>query len=180
MWKSDQRDGRAAIAHSDRHVIKMIVESAQLLSTAHVFLDGSLTASARVPKILKATHSNHPSARWVRSSAEAYEWVHQLMGYLILEHFIRWGSRAHVYSHGGRSSLWAQLSTIPLNMPLIPASEPAQVVPPCCRRSNAVGAYRAYYCNHKSHIATWKPPRTTPDWWQIPDLSGHLHTETKR
>ena len=52
----------AARLQCDRHVVKMILETAQMLSTAHLELDGKQVA-------YKATHKNHPSTVWVRSSA---------------------------------------------------------------------------------------------------------------
>ena len=55
----------AARMQCDRHVVKMILETAQMLSTAHIELDGIQVA-------YKATHKNHPSTVWVRSSAAAY------------------------------------------------------------------------------------------------------------
>lgn len=60
----------AAHDHCTIHMRKMIVEYAQLLSTAHHVLD-SLTPEG----IYKCTHINHPSAIWVRQSVHHYNWV---------------------------------------------------------------------------------------------------------
>ena len=56
--------------HCDKHVVKMIVEYAQLLSTAHHVCDGE-------PKIhcYKATHKNHPSAVWARANKHNYNYL---------------------------------------------------------------------------------------------------------
>ena len=74
----------------DKHVVKMILESAQLLSTAHRLLDGRVTAGksklgrnvkryilddGREPVLYSATHVNHPSAVWARTSVENYLWL---------------------------------------------------------------------------------------------------------
>ena len=48
----------------------MILETAQLLCTAH----HELGTSIEIP--YKATHKNHPSAIWVRDSAENYMWAY--------------------------------------------------------------------------------------------------------
>ena len=71
----------------DKHVVKMILESAQLLSTAHRIIDGRETQGksatgrnvkrwilndAREPVLYSATHINHPSAVWCRQSVENY------------------------------------------------------------------------------------------------------------
>lgn len=55
--------------HCTIHRNKMIVEYAQILSTAHHCFDG-LTEG-----IYKMTHKNHPSSMWVRKSAKHYDWV---------------------------------------------------------------------------------------------------------
>ena len=73
----------------DKHIVKMILETAQLLSTAHRVLDGieSIdTSSGRKKKVYKlnddrdlvlysATHINHPSALWARQAEEQYHWL---------------------------------------------------------------------------------------------------------
>ena len=78
---------KCAEMHVDKHCVKMILEYAQLLSTAHRVLDGresiTLSLSGRKKKVwtiddhrnnvlYSATHINHPSAIWVRQSLENY------------------------------------------------------------------------------------------------------------
>ena len=90
--------------HCDKHVVKMVLEYAQLLSTAHRVLDGieyiEIQNNRRVVRwrlsdlsmesmIYKATHINHPSAVWVRSSIDHYNW---LSGLLTLCECLRWTS----------------------------------------------------------------------------------------
>ena len=71
----------AAQMHCDKHVVKMILESAQLLSTAHRLLDGNKLADER--GLYKATHINHPSSIWVRKSSENYYWLWNLYDQLL-------------------------------------------------------------------------------------------------
>ena len=71
----------AAQMHCDKHVVKMILESAQLLSTAHLLIDGDELADER--GLYKATHKNHPSSKWVRDSSENYEWLWNLFDQLL-------------------------------------------------------------------------------------------------
>lgn len=76
----------------DRHVVKMILETAQLLSTAHVVIDGVQVA-------YKKTHENHPSAIWVRESRANYEWAYDHLVALIDEHQHRYPkSKVHATS----------------------------------------------------------------------------------
>lgn len=56
------------------HQVKMILEYAQLLSTAHHVIDGLNRGD-----IYKVSHVNHPSALWVRSSRQHYEWLYKAL-----------------------------------------------------------------------------------------------------
>ena len=75
------------------HCVKMILESAQLLSTAHRLLDGEMYLDKtktgrnvkrwhlndwREDKIYSATHMNHPCAIWCRETSGNYRWLHDL------------------------------------------------------------------------------------------------------
>jgi len=160
---------RAALYHNDRHVVKMILESAQLLSTAHHFLDGERTASHRVPGILSATHVNHPCAIWARLSTENYAWLHTLMTALGEQYYRRY-SRTHAYmrrAQGYDSSFCKSLWRTPLNLPTGARTPFAQAMPIPYRRADPVEAYRLYYFNEKLHIATWKAPATEPQWFKV-------------
>ena len=57
----------------DKHIVKMILESAQLMSTAHRELDGDNANE----NLYKSTHKNHPSAKWVRESLWNYVWLYR-------------------------------------------------------------------------------------------------------
>ena len=63
----------AAQMMCDKHVVKMILESAQMLSTAHRVLDGDDRANET--GLYKMAHKNHPSTIWVRASSENYRWL---------------------------------------------------------------------------------------------------------
>lgn len=60
----------AARYHCDAHVVKMILETTQMLSTAH-WMRGT-----RGP--YRPTHANHPCSVWVRESTANYKWLHEL------------------------------------------------------------------------------------------------------
>ncbi len=63
----------AALELPDKLVPKMIVESAQMLSTAHRVLDGDAGADAKL--LYKKAYENHPSTIWVRKDAMNYWWL---------------------------------------------------------------------------------------------------------
>ena len=122
-----------ADAHCDKHASKMIVEYAQLLSTAHVELDGVQVA-------YKRTHTNHPSAVWVRQSSQHYAYVYQLMVALGKVYTERYG-RTHktIADHTGT------LERFPENLPNTGWVDPPQCMPDECKREDAVLGYLTYY-----------------------------------
>ena len=74
-----------AIAHCDKHVVKMILETAQMICTAHHFIGGY---DYHIP--YKSTHTNHPCNRWLRDSVENYKWLVQLITHLNDEYRYRY------------------------------------------------------------------------------------------
>ncbi len=166
----------AAQAHCDKHVVKMILETAQLLSTAHRVLDGEeyidassgrkirrwrLEDSFREDALYKATHINHPCAIWVRESSANYWWAFCLFRHLCEEYTFRYGK-----THKTDIEVSAAISYVPDAMKTIGMfTEPAQAMPEECKvPSNAVDAYRNYYKVHKADIATWTR-REKPEWF---------------
>lgn len=157
----DTNPAIAARFHNDRHVTKMILECAQLMSTAHVYLDGQATAEARVPIVLRPGFVNHPCTRWVRKCSANYVWAHELMGHLLVEFNMRYGHH-HSYRTNGT---WDALRIRPLNLPVGWLTPFAQAMPLLYKRSNAVQAYRLYYFNEKQALAQWRAPAEVPAWW---------------
>jgi len=80
----DKNTSVCASFTADRHVCKMIIEYAQLLSTAHFVLDGQQVG-------YKPTHKNHPCAVWVRQSTGNYDWLFDLFECLCREYTLRYG-----------------------------------------------------------------------------------------
>ena len=127
---------QAARMQCDRHVVKMILETAQLLSTAHAVLDGESPA-------YKPTHKNHPSAVWVRSSSLAYNWTWRHLRALGREYERRYGKvhktiREHLET----------LSQSPESMcgfTDAPCTPPPQCMPDEYKRDDTRLAYQLYY-----------------------------------
>ena len=141
------RDPReAARMMNDRHVVKMVLESLQLLSTA--------LHCHSLPAPYRKTHVNHPCSLWVRERAGNYAWLYEHADALGKEYTIRYG-KVHK-SH-------ALLSTIPNTIPAPEGmTEFANVTP--YRDMDVVDAYRTLYMVEKRHIATWKT--NPPHWWK--------------
>lgn len=134
---------RAAKKMYNKHVVKMVLESAQLLCTAHLLLDGD---DADVP--YKATHKNHPSAVWVRESAANYAWLYHHMIALGEEYTRRYGKK-----HLTILKCEGPLSKLPggildIGFTPMPQCMPDEYKVP----GDSVAAYRNYYEKGKAHL----------------------------
>ena len=140
--------------HCDKHVVKMILEYAQLLSTAHHVLD----AENAISNIYKKTHVNHPSSVWTRESSQNYVWLYNLFKELCFEY-----TRRYNKVHLTQTKLLDVLSQLPKNIPTGEMTKFKLAMPDQYKSDDAVESYRAYYVNEKSSIATWKYNQK-PDW----------------
>jgi len=153
----------------------MILEYAQLLSTAHRIIDGvegiRLSESGRRLKtwvlpddrediLYKATHVNHPSAIWARASRVNYEYLFELFSALCDEYTYRYGK-----VHKSRD-LIDYLAYKPDNLVNGPWTEPTQAMPDQYKSDSSMSAYRAYYVGEKSALFSWKN-RPVPEWVPI-------------
>ena len=89
----DENPALAARYHMDVHVVKMVLESAQLLSTCFLHFDIVGDKS----KVYKPTHLNHPCSVWLRESFSNVVWLYQLLKELLYEYTYRFG-RIHACS----------------------------------------------------------------------------------
>ena len=169
----DENPVLAAKALVDKHIIKMPLETAQLLSTAHRVLDGCeymggnkdkavkryLLDSALETYLYHATHVNHPSSKWVRQSVANYEWLYNHFLALNLEFNVRRNKFHKAYE------LLIATRVLPKNLPEGPFTPP-----PCCMpkeyiiSDNAVENYRNYYLKGKAHLHKWTK-RSPPTWY---------------
>lgn len=150
-----------AQSHVDKHVVKMVLEYAQLLSTAHRVLDKEPRNSEL---IYSMTHKNHPSAVWTRSSDKAYNWLYQLFCETANEYKYRYRK-----DHLTFVKLKEALSHLPMNIPKPINQEwiaPTPAMPDECKvEGDVLASYRKYYNLHKQNLATWtrRPP---PVWFE--------------
>ena len=133
---------KAAQVQYNKHVVKMILETAQLLCTAHIILDEE---EADVP--YKATHKNHPSAVWVRASAENYFWAYEHMLALGEEYTKRYGKQ-HLTISKCRDVLY----TFPKRISNQAFTQPPQCMPDEYKTECSVDAYWNYYENEKHTV----------------------------
>ena len=171
----------SAKMHCDKHVVKMIIEYAQMLSTAHRMLDGIMVRKpSKSGKTMvkhydlfegaddleaemtyyKAVHYNHPCNVWIRESKQNYLYLYKLFYHLCEEYRHRYG-RFHMTDNKLRSALW----TLPKNIPNKTLTEPPQAMPDYCKRKDPIDAYRTYYINEKKRFAKWTK-RDVPEWFE--------------
>ena len=159
----------------DRHVVKMILETAQLLSTAHRVIDGEefvgQTQSGRKAKrwrlsgnadaiMYAATHINHPSAVWVRENSANYAWLY--------DHLLALG-REYTYRYGRTHLTIDKLKDILRDAPVnIEQSKVMTKMPSCMDKQYIISLdpiinYRNYYNYGKTDLLRWsnRPP---PKW----------------
>ncbi len=142
----------AATYHCDKHVVKMLLETVQLLSTARI------EHGAEAP--YRATHRKHPCSIWAAKSRENYAWLVNLGLGLDQEYTRRFGKQ-HLSGIRLREILKP-----PEDMPSLGLTPFAQAMPDIHRRpGDAVSAYRTYYINEKARFAVWGRGGKTPDWW---------------
>lgn len=159
----------AAQMHLDKHVTKMSVEYAQLLSTAH-----HLLTDKRDPELVhlyKPTHKNHPATKWVVQHPAHYAWLYDLAEATWAEYTYRYG-KVHASS---RLRPW--LSKVPRQLVAFGAPTP----PPQCMPENyrvhpiswdnTVMAYQQYYRGPKAAFATWTQ-REVPAWFYGEEPNG--------
>jgi hypothetical protein len=159
----------------DRHVVKMILETAQLLSTAHRVIDGEefvgQTQTGRKAKrwrlsgnadaiMYAATHINHPSAVWVRENSANYNWLY--------DHLLALG-REYTYRYGRTHLTIDKLKDILKDAPAnIEQSKVMTKMPSCMDKQYIISLdpiinYRNYYNYGKTDLLRWsnRPP---PKW----------------
>lgn len=145
----DECPAEAARLQCDKHIVKMIVETAQLLSTAHAEIDGESPA-------YKPTHKNHPSAVWVRSNTLCYRWAWQHLKALGEVYTARYGK-----IHKTIAEHLDTLEVYPAGLAYGAFTAPPQCMPDEFKRDNAVLAYQLYY-NAKAD--EWAAKGTPMKW----------------
>lgn len=166
----------AAEWHCDKHVVKMILESTQLLWTAQHVLHGGPPPDIDTAPTTKAgihgykpTHKNHPCNRWVRESPANYRWLCDLADALVAEYHHRYPARR------GAHACEAHLAWLRAHPPPFPPTAPRSLTWPALAMpdeykisKNPTVCYRAYYLGAKSHFLNYTG-RAPPVWLSLPD-----------
>lgn len=134
----------AARSLCDQHVCKMVLETAQMMSTI-----------AGGP--YKSTHAFHPCVMWLRASRSNLRWALMHGSALACEYTRRFG-REHA-----SAKILAGAGMLALDMvPDTAATEFVQCMPDAYRGPDAVEAYRRYY--RTKQFARWRYS-VAPEWF---------------
>lgn len=137
--------------HNNKHCIKQILETSQLLCSVHWMLNQEAP--------YKLTHKNHPCSIWARTSLSNYLWLCELGLELCDEYKFRYGK-----THKCKSILEWCLINKP-NLIDIGFTEPPKAMPEEYKVNSVIESYRNYYVGAKSSFCVWKG-REIPEWYQ--------------
>ena len=136
--------------HIDKHVVKMIIEEAQLLCSAHWVSGGEAP--------YKLTHKNHPCSIWTRESLSNYNYLCDCAVALCEEYTFRYGKK-----HKTEDVINWCCNNKP-NINDIGLTEPAKAMPDEYKCDSVIDSYRKYYMGEKRKFASWKN-RNKPEWF---------------
>jgi hypothetical protein len=172
----------AAQLQCNAHSVKMVLESAQMLSTAHRMLDGyterNLSKSGKrmvdhwihpdpqMDKVLyKAVHFNHPCTVWSMKTDSNYKWHYEHFVALCDEYTYRYGK-----VHLAETKLKEVLAQLPRNIPKGPLTPQPLAMgsnPECMNPNDVVGSYRAFYQTKQERFKMVWTRRPVPEWFKF-------------
>ena len=135
----------AARLHCDKHVVKMILETAHLLYTAHWVCESPVPEGA-----YRKTHPNHPSSRWIRESLANYAWLCRLGMALCAEYTHRYGKVHKTQPHLEWLSTHSPVGLVDIGWTL-----PRLAMPDEFKHHDPIVAYRKYYIGAKVRLLVY-------------------------
>jgi hypothetical protein len=158
---------KAAKYQYNKHAVKMVLESAQMLCTAHHHYGNG----DNVP--YRKAHYNHPSTVWARQSTQHYSWL--------LDHFIGLADEYHK-RYGKRHLAFEKcidsLLNPPVGMPDNGFVEPPQCMPDEYKSSSAIHAYWQYYINEKRSVVNSDETAYESVPYEVADIIRREHDNT--
>lgn len=149
----DEDITKCAQYHLDKHCVKMVLETTQLLNTALIYTDPLYDPA------YKLTHKNHPSAIWARESRANFKWLNDLGLALCKEYTFRYEKthkcEALLIGFQKNNAEFSKEERTPF----------ALCMPDEYKTNNPVSSYRNYYLGAKAEIAVWTK-REIPYWWK--------------
>jgi len=177
----------AAQMQCDKHVVKMTLESAQMLSTAHRLLDGKMhydvsKTGRKVRRyvltnandiLYKAVHQNHPCTVWTMESKANYDWHYRHFIALSEEYTYRYG-KVHLCDQKLRNILNASPKNIP-DIGLTPFKLAMAQFPECIVKDDPIESYKNYYATKVANVDMRWTKRDAPEWF-----TKRIETKSKK
>jgi len=142
----------------DKHVVKMPLESAQMLCTAWRVQKPVLELWCDSKGFYQSVHENHPSTKWARANAKQYKWLFNHYVALCVEYNHRYGKIHKSFE------LASELCHVPDTIIKGMFTEPPRCMPDEYKTGNTITSYRDYIHGEKKHFAKWTR-RQAPDWF---------------
>lgn len=162
---------KAAMHLHDRHVVKMTLESAQLISTTRRWFGD------QNPLLYRSTHINHPSNIWLRESFNNYIWLCKHFKALCEEYRYRY-RRSHKSEFIiGLMGDFDNDNMLPMTD--IPQTPFALAMPDKYKVKDPVESYRNYYLAEKIQGNFWTMRRYELDDWLTFNLNDEQYKERK-
>lgn len=174
----DESPVQAAQLQCDKHVVKMIVESAQMLSTVHRMLDGTQVTNDKGKLVkkwvfnddrdelyYKAVHTGHPCTVWTMQSDLNYNWHYAHFVALCDEYTYRYGK-----VHATDKLLRSALSVMPKNIRYgdrTPFALAMNSNPECKFPDDPVKSYRMFYQTKQDRFKMVWTNRDIPEWFEV-------------
>ena len=145
----------------DKHIPKMLLESAQMLSTAVRKYEKETDTTPLAKPIYKSAYPNHPMTKWVGETKGNFEWALENAIYIHEEYRFRFNKNHKSYDVISNIINNNYINDIPDGF----FKEPPQCMPNEYKDNNYVTAYRNYYKGEKEYFAKWEKGRQQPEWW---------------
>lgn len=140
----------------DKHVLKMIIESFQMLSTTRRYYGDDTSV------LYKPTHINHPCTMWVKESKQNYNWLVRHVKAIHDQYYLRYRK-----THYSFRLLYDIVKEELKQQPDVGLTPFALAMPNEFKNKNAVKAYRSFYVHEKYFFARWTHPSFPPYWYVL-------------
>ena len=157
----DKTPEKSAQYLCDKHIPKMLLESAQMLSTAVRKYEEETNTEPLSEPIYKSAYPNHPMTKWVGETKGNFNWA--------LENAV-WINNEYEYRFKKKHKSFNVIQNIidfelDAHLPEGDTTTPPQCMPDEYKDKSYVTAYRRYYSNDKKYFAKWEKGRSCPEWW---------------
>lgn len=155
----DESPTKCAAYHDDARLVTRIHRYASALLSAHLYLDGKAIAQRKIDTApIVPEFRSDPTTLWVRESLRNYNWLHEVLTFMLVEFRLRYGHDSAM------KDFVADLQRAPMNIPAIERTPWPKFYNPMHERGNVILSYR-FACFSEYKDSKWSLPAVTPAWW---------------